>query len=91
MAIIKTVEKKSVLNKHEFFKAKNVLREEMQKGNNPKVLVISGKDAFHVYIEREGLHINGGNINDYIGYAKKENLANKKAQAIEDIKEWIIA
>lgn len=77
--------KRGTLNQSEFFKAKNVVREEIAKGNVPEVKIKKDKDAFHIYVVRKGLNKNGGDFDDYIGYAKKEVSAHKKVEAIKEL------
>jgi hypothetical protein len=78
----------SKLNKHEFFKTKTVLREEIKKGNNPEVIYYRENEyqPFTIYIVRKGMHVNGGDFHDYVAHAKRESLAEKKVEDVQKVK-----
>lgn len=68
------------LNRYELFKAKNVIKEELEKGNVPEFTYYRSNenDPYTIYVIRKDVHKNGGDFHDYVAHAKRESLVKQK-------------
>lgn len=77
------------LNKHEFFKAKNVISRELQKGIIPEITYYRDNDSspYTIYIVIKNEHKDGGDFHNYVAHAKRESLVKQKVEDLQRIVE----